>query len=76
MTLVQDEDLIGASLTEPILSQGTNNHHMTITTDVTPDSESVSTADTPRPALPPLGRGKADCMLLVAGRILTAHRSV
>ena len=74
IVLVQDEDLIGASLTEHLLSAATNNNNLTITSDVTFGDGSVSTAETPRQALPPMGRGKADCMLLAAGRILIAHR--
>lgn len=74
IVIVQDEDLIGVSLTEYLLSQATNNNHISITSDVTPEEGSLSTAEAQRQALPPMGRGKADCMLLAAGRILIAHR--
>jgi hypothetical protein len=76
--------MIVSSLTESLLHSATNNSKLlltsdlnqqdngTVTTDTTPASASLST--TGQYHLPSIGRGKADCILIAAGKILVAHR--
>lgn len=79
MVVVQDEDLISASLTQKLLSQTTNNPVTSLTADsVTDGAGSITSGSTgaKRTILPPTGRGKPDCLLIVAGKILVAHRGL
>lgn len=78
MVMVQDEDLISASLTQKLLSHTTNNTSVSLSSDSHSNAAvSEPSADTEqRTLLPPTGRGKPDCMLIVAGRILVAHRGL
>jgi hypothetical protein len=80
MVVVQDEDLISASLTQKLLSHTTNNSSVNLTsdsvTDEAGDSLTSGSLTTKRTILPPTGRGKPDCLLIVAGRILVAHRGL
>ena len=85
MVLVQDEDLISASLTQRLLGHTTNNPNLSLTSDSTSTSlaetsslgESASASvSAKRTILPPTGRGKPDCLLIVAGKILAAHRGL
>jgi hypothetical protein len=87
--VVQDEDMIVSSLTESLLHSATNNSKLFLTSDLQQDQGTVTSDTTPSTAaaaaaastlsgqyaaLPSIGRGKADCMLIAAGKILVAHR--
>jgi hypothetical protein len=80
MVLVQDEDLICSSLTQKLLSYTTNNPNVSLTSDSVSGSGSVSSnsgrGPSKRTPLPPTGRGKADCLLIAAGKVLVAHRGL
>jgi hypothetical protein len=81
MVAVQDEDLICASLTQKLLRHTTNNPVVSLTADSVTEggtAGSVASASTAaqRSILAPTGRGKPDCLLIVAGRILVGHRGL
>lgn len=84
MVVVQDEDLISASLTQKLLSHTTNNPVVSLTSDSVTDGVTRSDVSSTgggssapkRTILPPTGRGKPDCLLIVAGKILVAHRGL
>lgn len=80
MVIVLDEDLICSSLTQKLLSDTTNNPNTSLTSDSVTEgmggSVSSASALSGRSSLPPTGRGKPDCMLLAAGRVLVAHRGL
>ena len=79
IVVVQDEDLISASLTQKLLNHTTDSPVNLTSDSVTQDvSGSVSSSSTgvKRSILPPTGRGKPDCLLIVAGKILAAHRGL
>lgn len=70
--------MIVSSLTNQLLQQTIHPQKIS-STDSKGDSGSISTdttLNTPRlrPHLPPIGRGKADCFFIAAGKILVAHR--
>jgi hypothetical protein len=80
MVVVQDEDLISASLTQKLLRQTTNNPVVSLTADSLTEGAGSSltsgSTSVKKTILPPTGRGKPDCLLIVAGRILVAHRGL
>lgn len=76
MVVVQDEDLICASLTQKLLRHTTNNPVVSLTADSVTEGSTVSASSALRTVLPPTGRGKPDCMLIVAGKVLVAHRGL
>ena len=81
MVVIQDEDMIVSALTNQLLQQTIHPQKISSTDFKGGDTGSLSTDTTTttytprsRPHLPPLGRGKADCFFIAAGKILVAHR--
>lgn len=70
--------MIVSSLTESLLHSATNNSKLSLTSDLNHlDNGTVTTDTTPATLSGPIasiGRGKADCMLIAAGKVLVAHR--
>ena len=71
--------MIVSSLTEYLLHSATNNSKLSLTSDLNHQDNGTVTTDTTPATLntgpiASIGRGKADCMLIAAGKILVAHR--
>lgn len=74
--MLQDEDMIVSSLTDSLLHHDTNNSKLFLTSDIGHENGTIASDNThvTMSGLPQIMRGKADCLLIAAGKVLAAHR--